>query len=75
MTMIYKVSYIVRGGEHPGSIRNEEDRPKIGGTVNIGPDVFEIVEVNEIMPPRDGFQYLTVVVSADGEEQASESYW
>lgn len=60
--MIYKVSYVVQGGEYPGGIKNQYDRPEIGGSVQIGRMVFEIVEVQEIMPPRDDFQFLHATV-------------
>lgn len=56
--MIYKVSYVVQGGEYAGGIKNEDERPKVGGIVRIGPMTFEIIEVLEITPPRDDFQFL-----------------
>lgn len=60
--MIYKVSYVVQGGEYPGGIKNVEEVPKPGSTVQIGLMVFEVVEVHEIMPPRDDFQFLHATV-------------
>lgn len=60
--MIYKVSYVVQGGEYPGGIKNDETRPEIGSTVQIGRMLFEVVEVHEIMPPRDDFQFLHATV-------------
>lgn len=60
--MIYKVSYVVQGGEFPGGIKNEYERPEVGMTVQIGPNKFEILEVFEIMPPRDDFQFLHATV-------------
>lgn len=60
--MIYKVSYVVIGGEYPGGIKNEIERPEPGNRVQIGPMEFEIVEVKEIMPPRDDFQFLHATV-------------
>ncbi len=60
--MIYKVSFVVQGGGHPGGIQNQEERPKIGDEVVIGPSKFEVVEVFEMMPPRDDFQFLHVTV-------------
>ena len=58
--MIYKVSYIVQGGKHPGTIRNEAEYPQVGDVVKIGEHSFEIVEVLELMPPRYDFAYLHV---------------
>ena len=67
--MIYKVSYVVQGGEYPGCIQNEEERPAIGNVVTIGPRKFEVVEVHEMMPPREDFQFLhaTVKVLAEAD--------
>jgi hypothetical protein len=56
--MIYKVSYVVVGGEHPGAIANVEEPPEIGDTVTLGKQTFQIVEVVELMPPRGGFAFL-----------------
>ena len=69
--MIYKVSYVVIGGKYPGGIKNEIERPEPGDLVQIGPNTFEVVEVHEIMPPRDDFQFLhaTVRPLADSERR------
>ena len=56
--MIYKVSFVVQGGTHPGGILNLEDRPQIGQILNIGKQAFEVIEVLEIIPPRGEFAYL-----------------
>jgi hypothetical protein len=61
-SMIYKVSYVVEGGEFPGGIKSQEERPEVGKTVQIGPRQFEIIEVYEIMPPRDEFLFLHATV-------------
>jgi hypothetical protein len=58
----YKVSYVVIGGEHPGAIMNEFERPEVGGRVQIGKNVFEIVEIYEVMPPRGDFAFLHATV-------------
>jgi len=58
--MIYKVSYIVQGGAHPGTIRNETSYPQVGETVKIGKYSFEITEVLELIPPHHDFSYLHV---------------
>ena len=67
--MIYKVSYVVQGGQYPGAIKNEEEKPRVGGIVVIGPRKFEVIEVYEMMPPRNDFQFLhaTVKVAVDSE--------
>ena len=56
--MIYKVSFVVQGGAHPGGIQNLEERPEIGDILSMGSQDFEIVEVMEIIPPRGDFAYL-----------------
>jgi hypothetical protein len=60
--MIYKVSYVVMGGEHPGGIMNHIKRPEIGDQVEIGKLTFEIIEIHEVMPPRGDFQFLHATV-------------
>jgi len=60
--MIYKVSYVVVGGKHPGGIMNHVAPPQVGDHVEIGKMTFEIIEVQEIMPPRGDFQFLHATV-------------
>lgn len=68
--MIYKVSYVVLGGEHPGAIANVEERPKVGDPVTIGPNHFRVLEVMDLMPPRGefGFLHVTLEVVTEGEQ-------
>ena len=56
--MIYKVSFVVQGGTHPGGIQNLDERPQVGDKLELGTNVFEIIEVLEIIPPRGNFAYL-----------------
>jgi hypothetical protein len=56
--VIYKVSFVVQGGTHPGGIQNLDKRPQIGDQLELGNNKFEIVEVLEIIPPRGDFGYL-----------------
>jgi hypothetical protein len=60
--MIYKVSYVVVGSQHPGAIINHIERPKIGDRVDIGRNSFEIMEIQEMMAPRSDFQFLHATV-------------
>lgn len=62
MTPIYKVSYVVRGGGHPGAIVNEEQKPEIGQTVKLGAKQFRVLEVVDLMPARGEFNFLHVTV-------------
>ena len=70
--MIYKVSYVVIGGDYPGGIKNETEKPFVGGTVQIGRLKFEVVEIHEIIPPRDDFQFLHATVKPLEESQTSQ---
>ncbi len=60
--MIYRVSYMVqgkvRGQKHPGLSRDEEKAPEVGTNVELSGDTFEIIEVQELIPPMGGFSFL-----------------
>jgi hypothetical protein len=56
--MIYKVSYVVRGGSHPGAILDADEMPQVGSVVTFGGADFEIIEIMELMPARGGFGFL-----------------
>lgn len=76
MSITYKVSYVVLGGAYPGGIRNEQHMPQVGSTVKIGRRVFQIIDVHEMMAPRDGFQFVQASVApVDQLEQVEEDYW
>ncbi len=60
--MIYRVSYMVRGEvrgkRHPGLTRDQDIAPEVGERIEMGGDVFEIIEVQELIPPMGGFGFL-----------------
>lgn len=56
--MIYKVSFVVPGRRDVGGIQNMDREPKPGDRVRIGNQMFEVMEVTELMPPRGDFAYL-----------------
>lgn len=58
--MIYKVSYVVVGSKHPGAIKSQSEKPQPGDRVRLGKKQFEVIEVKEILPPRDDFAFLHV---------------
>lgn len=64
MAAIYKVSYVVQGGGHPGAIVNEEKKPEVGQRVMLGNQEFQVVEVVDLMPARGDFNFLHVTVKA-----------
>ncbi len=67
--MIYKVSYVVIGGDYPGGIKNETEKPEIGDIIRIGRGKFQVTEIHEIIPPRDDFQFLHATVKPLEEER------
>ncbi len=56
--MIYKVSYVVVGKPHLGVIVNLDAPPRVGDRVQLGDEVFEVIEVIDLIPPRGDFAYL-----------------
>jgi hypothetical protein len=70
--MIYKVSYVVVGGNSPGGIKSQYERPQVGDHVRLGRGTFEVTEVQEISPPRDDFQFLHATVKPIVKEVKAE---
>jgi hypothetical protein len=64
MSPIYKVSYVVRGEDHPGAILNTDRPPRVGERVHIGAREFTVVEVVELIPPREEFHFLHATVKS-----------
>ena len=62
MAKIFKVSYVVRGGEHPGAILNENKKPKPGDKIVLGEDEYTVVEVQDLLPARGEFNFLHATV-------------
>jgi hypothetical protein len=62
MSEVFKVSYVVRGEDHPGAILNVDERPKVGDKVRLGRRAFEVLEVLELIPPRGNFHFLHVTL-------------
>jgi len=54
----YKVSIVVLGSEHPGAIINLPDMPGVGQRLSVGDVDFEVLEVEELLPPRGEFHFL-----------------
>ncbi len=54
----YKVSYLVKDGEHPPTMVNTRKPPQAGDRVRLGRDKFEVIEVSQLMPPRGEFCFL-----------------
>lgn len=56
--IIYKVSYVVEGGKHPGAIINEDHLPERGDSVTFDGNEYVITDVVELMPPIGDFGFL-----------------
>ncbi len=75
--MIYTVSYVVMGGDHPGAMMNQEQPPEIGKEVQLGDRTYRIVEVAELLPPQGEFAFLHVtcrpIQAPKAQEEDTES--
>ncbi|OGO13054.1 MAG: hypothetical protein A2Y93_01865 [Chloroflexi bacterium RBG_13_68_17] len=58
MSPIYKVSYVVTGNDHPGTIANVDRPPKVGDIVRLGDQSYTVTEVVDLIPARGEFHYL-----------------
>jgi hypothetical protein len=70
--MIYKVSFVVQEGTHPGGIQNLDERPQVGDVFTLGNQSFEIVEVMELMPPRGDYAYMHATCRPIGGQPGAE---
>ncbi len=62
MAANFKVSYVVRGEDHPGAIVNTDHRPLVGDRIMLGEREFTVLEVIDLIPPRGDFHYLHVTI-------------
>lgn len=53
----YKVSFVIVGSDQPGAILSLRDVPRVGDSIKLDNDLFEVTEVFELMPPRGDFHY------------------
>lgn len=60
--MIYKISYVVLGGSHPGAIVNRDAPPQVGEVVQLNGNEYEVVSVTDLIPPQGDFAYLHVTL-------------
>jgi hypothetical protein len=58
--MIYKVSYVVVGKPHLSAIANLDAPPRVGDRLQLGDELVEVIEVIDLIPPREDFAYLHV---------------
>ncbi len=69
---IYKVSYVVKGSEHPGGIVNLASKPTEGELLQIGELLLDVIEVIELMPPRGDFHYIHTTCQIHDLNQKAE---
>lgn len=60
--MIYKISYVVVGGGHPGAIVNRDTPPQVGDVIRLNGNEYEVVSVADLIPPQGDFAYLHVTL-------------
>jgi hypothetical protein len=70
--MIYKVSYVILGGKHPGAIINQREPPQIEEKVQLGELWCDIVEIKELIPTHDEVVYLHVTCRPTTTAKADE---
>jgi hypothetical protein len=56
----WKVSYIVKESSQPGGIINLKHAIAAGDIIKVGNDELEILEAEELIPPRGEFHYVHV---------------
>lgn len=54
----YKVSCVVEDGSHNGAIINMDHQPRVGEQIHLDGAVYEITDVQELIPPTDDFGFL-----------------
>jgi len=67
--MIYKTSYVIVGGHHPGAIVNLDRAPKLGELVELGGQQFEVIEIADLIPPQGDFAFLHVMLHPVKEKE------
>ncbi len=55
---MYKVSVVIPGHSEIGGIQNMREEPKVGNIITMGTKKYEIIEIDELMPPRGDFAFL-----------------
>lgn len=58
VTPIYRVSVIVPGRRDIGAVQHPAQEPQLGDKVVLRQEEFRIMDIVELMPPRENFIYL-----------------
>lgn len=58
VTPIYRVSLVIPGRRDIGAVKNPAQEPQVGDTVVLRQEEFRIMDIVELMPPRENFIYL-----------------
>ena len=72
--MVFTVSYVVVGGKkkYPSGMMHQQERPVVGEQVQLGGDMFEIMEVKRMLPPSDDFEFLHVTVKPVADSESAD---
>jgi len=60
--VIYKISYVVGDDSSPGIIKVQDQQPQVGDSVAIGNRTFQVLEVTQMIPPKNDEVFLLVTL-------------
>ena len=69
---VYKVSFVIAGGDHPGAIVNMSRPPEVGERVKLGNKIFQVVEVLNLIPPRGEFHYIHATCRSEEKRKSGK---
>lgn len=70
---IFKVSYVVIGRAHPGTIVNLDHRPELNERVLLGEEEFVVQEIIDLMPPRGDFHFIHATCRPLSDEELASA--
>ena len=62
--MLYQVSYVVRGEKGAGKIEQIDHYPRIGELVKLRGQIYRIIQLEDLIPPKSKFCYVHAVCEA-----------
>lgn len=65
----FKVSYVVEDGTHPGGLVNTRHEPRVGDRVQLDGYLFEVTEIQELMPSNGDFGLIHATCRQLRQEQ------
>jgi hypothetical protein len=77
--MVCKLSIVIPRSEHAGAIIDTAAVPVVGDRLTLGDVTVEVLEVQELLPPRGDFHFVhatcRLVSQADAPSSAAASRW